>query len=487
MACGWVSAVLWLSVGLYGYLIVHHSLQAYLSRQRAINLRLVGFLVTSLIFSLVDSMLYQTAPVPPPYAYWLTVGQFVASSICAVFFVEIMSDLYQLNLWRGVRWLWFSLAPLTAFSLMGWVIEPELKRFYLPLVGTYYWHGESSGLGVAFSLLYLGSFLWVFGVAFGNWRRLTADARITLGAMSVMIPIVLVDILVYYGVLAFVPTWNIAYWVLAIAMSIHLNLQIYRLSQELEQANAELESAYRQMIEHERLSTIGQVVRGIVHDLKNFFNTIQSLADVGIMRAQRDPAFQAEKYFENIGQSTRRAHQYLLDLLEMTREESELHMEPVEVAAVVNEVAKLSGARLLNPPVEIVNRIPRTLVMEADRRYLMQMFLNLTLNAMQAMKNWHGERRIEFDWVEHPEQTILVVSDTGPGLPPEVRDHLFEQSVTAKQGGSGIGLMLVRRALEKHGASVQVHSELGKGTQFVCVFPVAPRLMQVSEQTTVAV
>jgi signal transduction histidine kinase len=68
-----------------------------------------------------------------------------------------------------------------------------------------------------------------------------------------------------------------------------------------------------------------------------------------------------------------------------------------------------------------------------------------------------------------------------------VRDHLFEQSVTTKQGGSGIGLMLVRRALEKHGASVQVHSELGKGTQFVCVFPVAPRLMQVSEQATVAV
>lgn len=485
MACGWVSAVLWLSVGLYGYLIVHHSLQAYLLRQRAINLRLVGFLITSLIFSLVDSFLYQTTPQPPPNAYWLTIAQFLTSSACAVFFVEIMSDLYQLNLWRGVRWLWFSLAPLTAFSVMGWVIEPELKRLYLPLIGNYYWHGESSGLGVAFSLLYLGSFIWAFGAAFRKWGRLTTDSRITLGAMSVMIPLVLVDMLVYYGVLALVPTWNIAYWVLAVAMSIHLNLQIYRLSQELEQANAELESAYRQMIEHERLSTIGQVVRGIVHDLKNFFNTIQSLADVGVMRAKRDPAFQSENYFENIGLATRRAHQYLLDLLEMTREESELKVEPVEVAAVVNEVAKLSGARLMNPPVEIVNHIPRTLVIEADRRYLMQMFLNLTLNAIQAMKHWQGERRIEFDWVEHPEQTVLVVSDTGPGLPPEVRDHLFEQSVTTKQGGSGIGLMLVRRALEKHGASVQVHSELGKGTQFVCVFPVPPRLMSVGEQVSV--
>lgn len=88
--------------------------------------------------------------------------------------------------------------------------------------------------------------------------------------------------------------------------------------------------------------------------------------------------------------------------------------------------------------------------MYADRRALMQLFLNLTLNAIQAMRDWNGERRIQYEWVEHPEKTILVIRDTGPGMPPEVRDHLFERAITTKQGGSGIGLMLVQRAIEQH-------------------------------------
>jgi signal transduction histidine kinase len=100
--------------------------------------------------------------------------------------------------------------------------------------------------------------------------------------------------------------------------------------------------------------------------------------------------------------------------------------------------------------------------------------LNLTLNAIQAMRDWHGERRIEYDWVEHSEQTILVIRDTGPGMPPEVRDHLFERAVTTRQHGSGIGLMLVRRAVEKHNGTILVQSELGQGTTFVCVFPTPP-------------
>ncbi|OYT74442.1 MAG: hypothetical protein CFK49_08405, partial [Armatimonadetes bacterium JP3_11] len=88
---------------------------------------------------------------------------------------------------------------------------------------------------------------------------------------------------------------------------------------------------------------------------------------------------------------------------------------------------------------------------------------------------------------EHPEQTILVIQDTGPGMPPEVRDHLFDRAITTKQGGSGIGLMLVQRAIEKHQGTILVKSELGQGTTFVCVFPTPPRLDAVSGETLASV
>ncbi len=469
----WTQAILWLSVGLYGYLIVHHALQAILSKERHLNLWLIGLLVCCLVFSFVDVPMYRTTPAPAPNAWWYAVGQFVASAFCATLFVQILNQLLCLKLERWVRSLWAITLPLPVFAALGWIVAPAFEARPI-LTGGYYIQGVSTGLGLVYSVAYLGAFLGVFATAYWRWRQHTPQNRILLVALSVMIPLILTDMLVYYGVVSFVPTWNYNYWVVSLALSIRLNAQIYHLTRDLDQANRELQSAYRQMVAQERLSAIGQVVRGIVHDLKNFFNNVQSLSDVGIMRARRDPDFDSARYFENIRSATEQAHQYLVDLLAMTHEDVDVELTEVAPAEIVREVERLSGARLLNPPIQLVNHIPLTLRMRADRRYLAQLFLNLSLNAIQAMQEWNGERRIEYAWVEHPEQTILVIRDTGPGMPPEVRDHLFERAVTTRLHGSGIGLTLVHRAIEKHHGTIQVQSELGQGTTFVCIFPTPP-------------
>lgn len=482
----WTQAIVWLSAGLYGYLIVHHGLQASLSKERARNLWLIAFLISCLIFSFVDVRMYQPAPQPPKNAYAYAIGQFLTSSLCAVLFVHLLNDFLKLGVERPVRALWWMTLPLPGFALLGWIVQPNFEVRPI-LLGGYYIQGNSTPLGLVYSIMYLLAFLWIFGVAYRRWRFYGIQDRILLGVLSLMIPLVTVDMLVYYGMVAFLPTWNYNYWVVSLAFSLRLNVQIYQLTHDLAKANLELQNAYRQMVEQERLSTIGQVVRGIVHDLKNFFNIVQSLSDVGIMRARKDPQFDSARYFENIRNATQQAHQYLMDLLAMTHEEVSLELEEVAPAQVAREVARLSGAHLMNPPIQIVNNIPLNLRLRADRRYLMQLFLNLTLNAVQAMRDWSGERRIEYSWVEHPEQTILVIQDTGPGMPPEVRDHLFDRAITTKQGGSGIGLMLVQRAIEKHQGTILVKSELGQGTTFVCVFPTPPRLDAVSGETLASV
>ncbi|MCS7190454.1 MAG: HAMP domain-containing histidine kinase [Fimbriimonadales bacterium] len=470
---GWTLAILWLSVGLYGYLIIHHALQAFLSKERTLNLWLVALLVCCLVFSFVDVRMYQPMPQPPPNAYALAIGQFITSAFCATLFVRIMNHLLQLGLDRWVRWLSLLTLPLPIFAMLGWVVQPVFEARPI-IAGGYYIQGVSTPLGLAYSVIYLAAYVGTFVVAYWQWRRLSVPNRWLVGALSLGVPLVIADILVYYGAFSFLPTWNYNYWVVSLAFSARLNAQLYQLTHELAQANRELQDAYRQMVEQERLSTIGQVVRGIIHDLKNFFNNVQSLSDVGIMRARKDPEFDPVRYFENIRGATQQAHQYLMDLLAMTHEDGGVELTEVAPAQIAREVERLSGARLLNPPVQIINRIPLTLRMHADRRYLTQLFLNLTLNAIQAMRHWDGERVIEYEWVEHPEKTILVIRDTGPGMPPEVRDHLFERAITTRQGGSGIGLMLVHRAVEKHGGTIQVFSEPGKGTAFICTFPTPP-------------
>ena len=467
----WVGAVFWLSAGLYGYLIIHHALQAVLSKERVPNLWLVGFLSCSLAFSFVDAWMYRPTADPPCYAHAGAIGQFVLSALCATLFVQMLNQMLHLSFTPLVRGLWAITVPLPAFAALNWIVLPDFEARPM-LLGGYYIQGVSTPLGTAYSLVYLSAFLATFVAAYVRWRQHSPQDKLMLVALSLSVPLIVVDMMVYYGILAFVS--NYAFWVISVALSIRLNAQLYQLTRELRQANQDLQEAYRQMVEQERLSAIGQVVRGIVHDLKNFFNNVQLCAGAGILRAANDPNFDATRYFENICKATEQAHQYLMDLLTITRADAEFEPTEVVPAEIVEEVERLSGARLMHPPIRLVNNIPLTLRMRADRRYLMQLFLNLTLNAIQAMRDWQGERRIEYDWVEHPEQTILVIRDTGPGMPPEVRDHLFERIVTTRPSGSGIGLMLAQSAMQKHNGTIEVRSEQGQGTTFVCIFPSPP-------------
>lgn len=480
----WAQATLWLSVGLYGYLIVHHALQAILTKSYRMNLLLLAFIMSSLGISVVDAQLYRQSLTPPENAFTYAAVQFLLSSLCGALFVQIADDQFRLRLHTLTRFLWGITIPLPLLTALGWILKPVFEAEPL-IVGGYYLRALSTSLGGAYSALYLAAFLFTFLTAYRRWYALDVYNRAVLGVLSLGIPLIVVDMLVYYGLIQFVPTWSLGIGTLALGLSLQLNLQAHYLSKELARTNQELQQVYQQLMAQERAGVVGQVVRGIVHDLKNFFNNVQSLAEVGILRARKDPQFDAARYFGSIRDATQQAHQYLQDLLSLTRNEQTLELSEVAPAQVAREVERLVGAHLLNPPVQIVNNIPLSLRMHADRRYLMQLFLNLTLNAVQALQRWHGERRIEYDWIEDSERTILVVRDTGPGIPPEVRERLFEQSITTRSGGSGVGLMLVRHAVEKHDGTIQVISEPGKGATFVCIFPTPP-IVEVSRAATVA-
>lgn len=472
--------ILLVSVSLYAYLLLHNIGQGLLSRERAIYARFIAFMIASLAFSLTDFQLYSIEKQPNPMVGLFTNVTFLLTSICSVLFVDILNLSLKLGLERLPKMLWGATGVQVLLLPFGIINSNELETTYTAFTGTYYIKNAPTLLGTVFTLLYLLSYLWTSIRVFGGWKRYEADDKIFVMCLAIMPALIVVDVLVYYRVIDFMSTWNLTYMLVAVAVSFRLNAQIHQLANRLEKANYDLQDAYQQMVEQERMSTVGQIVRGIVHDLKNFFNNVQSMADLGVMRLQKDPAFNSLKYFENIGKSTRHAHEYLLELLEMTGSEGgAVDLQPIRPAEIIDEVVRLSGARFVHPPIEVANGIPRELTFNGDKRLLTQLFLNLTMNAMQALRSWQGEHKIEYIWQRDEEKTILVLRDTGPGMPEEVSQHLFEHSVSTRKGGTGIGLMLVKRALDKHEATVEVNSAQGQGTAFVMTFPSPPQMQPV--------
>jgi signal transduction histidine kinase len=105
-----------------------------------------------------------------------------------------------------------------------------------------------------------------------------------------------------------------------------------------------------------------------------------------------------------------------------------------------------------------------------QRAHLSEILVNLLLNAREAL---NGPGRVRVTAALGPDETVeLRVSDTGPGVPPERREKIFEPYFSTKEKGSGLGLAIVRNSAGMYGGTVRVESELGKGATFIVSLPI---------------
>ena len=125
--------------------------------------------------------------------------------------------------------------------------------------------------------------------------------------------------------------------------------------------------------------------------------------------------------------------------------------------------------------VEVVTRIPpNSCVIDGDPVLLKQVFVNLIMNAMDAMAETpQGERRITISSVVRSTDVEISIHDTGPGLPAELAGRLFTPFVTTKQHGLGIGLAITRTIIEAHGGSIDARNHPGGGAIFTVMLPIS--------------
>jgi two-component system, NtrC family, sensor histidine kinase HydH len=213
----------------------------------------------------------------------------------------------------------------------------------------------------------------------------------------------------------------------------------------------------------ERLSTFGQLVGSIGHELRNPLAVIETTLHLLRARAVRDEG--ARKHLDRIGQQVGLASGIITNLLDMIRDRPP-SLERVELAAVVE-----GAAATLTRPHQVtleLSGLAQLPAVNADPVQLRQVFANLLENALFAASPAGSvwvRGRATAGWVS------LDVEDSGPGVDAATRRRLFQPLVTTKDSGVGLGLALVKRIAERHGGSVEYADRPGGGARFTVALP----------------
>ncbi|MBN1283789.1 MAG: GAF domain-containing protein [Anaerolineae bacterium] len=271
----------------------------------------------------------------------------------------------------------------------------------------------------------------------------------------------------------------------AIASILAVALENARLYEELKMVLREREQVQVQLIHSEKIAALGRLVASISHEINNPLQAVQgclSLTKEEFNSLQR--ADKIREYLDVVEEEVDR----ISEIVRRTRDfyrPSQGGMQPTDVHAVLGSVLTLTSKQLQHSNVTVecgwADNPPK---IEANPDHLKQVFLNMILNAIDAMPNGgilHIGTSIDQIKIRDKQklQTVskqpavhVTFSDTGTGMSIEVLSHLFEPFFTTKPHGSGLGLAISYGIIESHNGQIMVASQVGRGTTFTILLPV---------------
>lgn len=221
--------------------------------------------------------------------------------------------------------------------------------------------------------------------------------------------------------------------------------EIGLLASTLDRMVASLRDAQAQVVQAERMATLGRVAAGLAHEIRNPLSSVRMHVQI-LARSPQVPAETAQLLLSEID----RLDGILSELLTWARPET-FSPGPTDLAALAEEALTLMGPQLAHRGIRIVREIGPVPVIQADRDRLRQVLRNLLANARDALGTG-GTLTLRLR--QEGDAVALEVADDGPGVPPGIRDRVFEPFVTGRKEGTGLGLTISKGTVEAHGGTI---------------------------------
>ncbi len=236
--------------------------------------------------------------------------------------------------------------------------------------------------------------------------------------------------------------------------------------------DAELAHQKEALHQSEKLSALGELLAGVAHELNNPLSIVVGQALLlKETAADETTADRAAK----IGNAADRCSRIVKTFLSMARQQPS-ELKRIDINDVLESSMEVAGYGLRSSDIHVklkfMGQLPR---IYADADQLNQVFINLVVNAQQALEEIDGERRLTLstDYDSVTNEIVVKVTDNGRGVPEDIRSRIFEPFFTTKEVGSGtgIGLAFCHRIVERHDGKISVISDTGVGTTFTVRLP----------------
>ena len=245
------------------------------------------------------------------------------------------------------------------------------------------------------------------------------------------------------------------------------------LEQKVQERTAKLEATQSELVQAAKLSSLGQLVSGVAHEINNPLTTILGFSELILSRPELEPRMRAQ--LQTIRSESVRLKNLVANLSSFARRAPQ-HTEQVDLRQLLDRLTDLRRYQLAASNIELHYGRPAGPVwVQGDRDHLVQVFFNLVLNAEQAFSAGRSKGDIWLACGIEDGRASATVRDNGPGMSPAVRERIFDPFFTTKPvgQGTGLGLSISHGIIEQHHGSITAESVEGQGTTIRISLPAA--------------
>jgi signal transduction histidine kinase len=247
----------------------------------------------------------------------------------------------------------------------------------------------------------------------------------------------------------------------------HLERRVHERTADLSAAMTKLEDAQESLVRRERLALLGQLASGVGHELRNPLGVMTN--SVYYLRAiLKEQPKEVHEYFDILQQQISLSEKIVGDLLDFTRSKAPQRASASLSAVLSAQIMRMGNLNGVQLESQVNGDLPAIFV---DSMQIGQIVLNLLTNAVQAMG---GNGRIQLKVQVDGDQLHLDVADTGPGVPSQNAEKIFEPLFTTKARGIGLGLAVSRQLARANGGDLVLATGAGSGAVFRLTLPLVP-------------